>query len=91
MRVRPAELATGDEELRRAREELRRRQRQHLAEGSNWKRIDLDALAFGCHGVTDARTGERYRVYRGEVFDAVNVPVVAWFIRDGQAEFLEPR
>ncbi len=84
------EFVTGDEESRRrAREEHRRQQRLHLAESSTWKRIDLADLRLG-RIVEDTRTDERYRVYRGEVFDAVNLPVVAWYIRNGEAVFLEP-
>lgn len=84
-------LVTGDEESRRrAREELRTRQRLHLAESSSWKRIDLADLRFSRHFVEDTRTGERYRRYRGEVMDAMHTPVVAWAIRPDGPVFLEP-
>ncbi len=84
------EFVTGDEESRRrAREDMRRQQRLHFAESSNWKRIDLADLRFG-RIVEDTRTGERYRVYRGEVFDAVNLPVIAWYISPEGPVFLEP-
>jgi hypothetical protein len=90
VRVRPAALVTDDEERRRARAELRRQQRQRLAEGSTRRRIDLADLRFERHGVMDLRTGKRYRVYRGEVMDAMHTPVIAWAISPDGPVFLEP-
>lgn len=86
------ELVTGDEESRqRAREEHRKQQRLHFAENSTWKRIDLADLRFERYLVENARTGERYRVCRGEAMDASYSPAVAWFIgTDGDPVFLEP-
>ena len=70
-----------DEEERRRREveELRRRQRLYVGERSSWKRLDLASLRVG-RFVEDTRTGERYRVYRGEVLGVVNLPISAWYV-----------
>ena len=82
------ELVAGDEESRRrARAELRVQQRERLAEHSTWKRLDLANLRIG-RFVEDTRTGERYRVYRGEL-DAQTLPVVAWYISPTGPVFLE--
>ena len=85
-------LVAGDDETRqRAREDRRKQQRLHFAESSNWKRIDLADLQFGRYVVENVRTGERYRVCRGETIDAAYSPAVAWFIgTDGGPVFLEP-
>ena len=87
------ELFEGDDETRRrAREDLRRQQRLRLAESSNWKRIDLADLEFKRFLVTNARTGETLRIYRGEVLDAMHSPIVAWAIgRDGPIFFERSR
>ena len=83
------ELVAGDEESRRrARAELRLQQRQRFAEHSTWKRLDLANLRVG-RFVEDTRTGERYRVYRGELLDAVNLPVIAWYTAPEGPVFLE--
>ena len=86
------ELVVGDDESRRrAREERRKQQRLHFAETSNWPRIDLADLRFERFVVENTRTGERYRVCRGEAMDANYTPAVAWFIgTDGGPVFLEP-
>ena len=86
------ELYEGDDETRhRAREERRKQQRLHFAESPNWPRIDRADLSFGRFVVENTRTGERYRVCRGEAMDASYSPAVAWFIgTDGDPVFLEP-
>jgi hypothetical protein len=48
------------------------------------------ALNFGRHVVEDTRTGGRYRIYRGEVKNAMHTPVVAWAITPDGPVFLEP-
>lgn len=85
-------LVAGTEESRRAaREDLLRQRRRHLAEGSNWPRLEFADLRFERYYVEHARTGERYRVYRGEIMSATYSPVVAWFVgTDGGPMFLEP-
>ena len=78
------------ESRRRAREELRRQQRRHLAEHSNWPRLNLDELRFERRWVVHEPTGKRYRLMRGEV-DGLHTPVTAWAIgRGGETVFLEP-
>ena len=72
---------TGDEESRRrAREGCALRRRLHFAQNLNCRRIDLKDLKFGRHLVEDTRTGERYRVYRGELLDAADLPISGWFL-----------
>ena len=71
-----------------SREDLRRQQRQKFAEHSTWKRLDVENLLFG-RFVEDTRTGERYRVYRGELVDAVDLPVIAWYVSPDGPVFLE--
>lgn len=85
------ELVAGDEESRRrARDDLRGRRLLHLAENSRWRRINLDDLRFSPHTIEDCRTGEQFKRYRGELLDAVNLPVVAWYIgSNGEPVFLE--
>ena len=85
-------LLTGDEESRRrAREDLRRQQRMHFAEGSSWPRLDFADLRFARLHVEHMPSNQRYRIVRGEIADAIYAPAVtAWFIRDGEVVFLEP-
>ena len=82
-------LEDAAERRRREGEELRRRKLLHRAEGSSWRLIPLADLSFGRHFVEDTETGERFRVYRGEV-DATHTPVVAWAVTVDGPVFLEP-
>ena len=77
------------EQVRLRGQELRRRQRLHLAESSSWPRLDLADLDFGRYYVTHTPSGKRYKLVRGEVVDAQFSPAVAWFIREGEPVFLE--
>ena len=52
----------------------------HLAENSNWRRINLDDLRFAGHTIEDTSTGEKFKRYRGELLEAVNLPIIAWAI-----------
>ena len=47
-------------------------------------------MRFATHTIEDTETGERFKVYRGEVLDAVNLPVTAWAITSSGPLFLEP-
>lgn len=86
-----SDLVTGDEESRRrAREDLRHQQRLYVAETSSWPRLDLADLRFERHYVEHVPSGERYRIVRGEVTDALYTPATAWCIREGDPVFLEP-
>ena len=78
------------ERKRRDREELRKRQRLHLAESTRWPRFDLADLTFERYHVVHEPSGERYRVVRGEILEVQYTPATAWFIRDGEPVFLEP-
>ena len=83
-------VAEEDERRRRARDELRRQQRMYLVENSNWRRINWDDLLFASHTIEDTSTGEEFKRYRGEVLDAVNLPITAWAITPDGPLFLEP-
>ena len=60
-----------------------------VAQNLNCRRIDLGDLKIGRRLVEDTRTGDQYRVYRGEVLDAANLPVTAWYIAAEGPVFLE--
>ena len=50
----------------------------------------MDDLQFAPHTIEDASTGEKFKRYRGEVLEAVNLPVTAWVITSTGPLFLEP-
>jgi hypothetical protein len=58
------------EKKRRDREELRKRQRLHLAKSSRWPGLDLADLRFERYYVEHMPTGERYRICRREILEA---------------------
>lgn len=52
--------------------------------------VSWDDLLFASHTIEDASTGEKFKRYRGEVLDAVNLPITAWAITPDGPLFLEP-
>ncbi len=85
-------LLEGDEESRRrARLELARAQRLHVAETSKLPRLDLDELEFHRFGVVvHVPSGDRYKVSHGEHVEAQHSPATAWYLDRDEPVFLEP-